>query len=49
VGSKGSLYPLKADDSKEEQVEAAFSWTKNNLGRVDVLQGYPQTVLSTVG
>jgi NAD(P)-dependent dehydrogenase (short-subunit alcohol dehydrogenase family) len=36
-GLGGSLYPLKADVSKEEEVVAAFAWVKNNLGGVDVL------------
>jgi NAD(P)-dependent dehydrogenase (short-subunit alcohol dehydrogenase family) len=36
-GLSGSLYPLKADVSKEEEVVAAFTWVKNNLGGVDVL------------
>jgi NAD(P)-dependent dehydrogenase (short-subunit alcohol dehydrogenase family) len=36
-GFSGSLYPLKADVSKEEEVKAAFAWVKSNLGGVDVL------------
>jgi NAD(P)-dependent dehydrogenase (short-subunit alcohol dehydrogenase family) len=36
-GSSGSLYPLKANVSKEEDVLAAFQWVKKNLGGVDVL------------
>jgi NAD(P)-dependent dehydrogenase (short-subunit alcohol dehydrogenase family) len=36
-GLGGSLYPLKADLSREEEVVAAFAWVKNNLGSVDVL------------
>jgi NAD(P)-dependent dehydrogenase (short-subunit alcohol dehydrogenase family) len=36
-GFGGSLYPLKADLSREEEVVAAFTWVKNNLGGVDVL------------
>jgi NAD(P)-dependent dehydrogenase (short-subunit alcohol dehydrogenase family) len=36
-GLDGSLYPLKADLSKEEEVVAAFTWVKDNLGGVDVL------------
>ncbi|PNF40502.1 Dehydrogenase/reductase SDR family member 11 [Cryptotermes secundus] len=36
-GLAGSLYPLKADISREEEVVAAFAWVKNNLGSVDVL------------
>jgi NAD(P)-dependent dehydrogenase (short-subunit alcohol dehydrogenase family) len=36
-GLGGSLYPLKADVSKEEEVVAAFTWVKINLGSVDVL------------
>ncbi|KDR15974.1 farnesol dehydrogenase-like [Zootermopsis nevadensis] len=33
----GSLYPLKADVSKEDEVLAAFAWVKDNLGGVDIL------------
>lgn len=36
-GSSGTLYALKADVSKEEEIVAAFKWVKNNLGGVDVL------------
>jgi NAD(P)-dependent dehydrogenase (short-subunit alcohol dehydrogenase family) len=36
-GFSGSLYPIKADVSKEEEVVAAFAWIRNNLGGVDVL------------
>jgi 3-oxoacyl-[acyl-carrier protein] reductase len=36
-GSSGSLYPLKSDVSKEDEVTALFTWIKNNLGGVDVL------------
>jgi NAD(P)-dependent dehydrogenase (short-subunit alcohol dehydrogenase family) len=39
-GSSGSLYPLKADVSKEDEVLAAFTWVRNNLGGVDVLINY---------
>ncbi|KAJ9576087.1 hypothetical protein L9F63_007052, partial [Diploptera punctata] len=33
----GTLYPLKADVSKEEEVKTAFQWVKEKLGGVDVL------------
>lgn len=36
-GYSGTLYALKADVSKEEDIVAAFKWVKNNLGGVDVL------------
>lgn len=36
-GASGTLYPLKADVSKEEDVATAFKWVKDNLGGVDVL------------
>lgn len=36
-GFSGTLYALKADVSKEEEIVAAFKWVKNNLGGVDVL------------
>jgi NADP+-dependent farnesol dehydrogenase len=36
-GCSGTLYALKADVSKEEEIVAAFNWVKNNLGGVDVL------------
>jgi len=33
----GTLYAVKADVSKEEEIVALFKWVKNNLGGVDVL------------
>jgi len=36
-GCSGTLYAVKADVSKEDEVVAAFKWVKNNLGGVDVL------------
>jgi len=36
-GCSGTLYAVKADVSKEEEIVAAFKWVKNNLGGVDVL------------
>ena len=33
----GTLYAVKADVSKEEEIVALFKWIKNNLGGVDVL------------
>jgi len=36
-GCSGTLYAVKADVSKEEEVVALFKWVKNNLGGVDVL------------
>ena len=36
-GCSGTLYAVKADVSKEEEIVALFKWVKNNLGGVDVL------------
>ncbi|KAJ4433793.1 hypothetical protein ANN_16105 [Periplaneta americana] len=36
-GASGTLYPLQADVSKEEDVATAFKWVKDNLKGVDVL------------
>jgi Dehydrogenases with different specificities (related to short-chain alcohol dehydrogenases) len=36
-GCSGTLYAVRADVSKEEEVVAAFKWVKTNLGGVDVL------------
>ncbi|PSN36752.1 Farnesol dehydrogenase [Blattella germanica] len=36
-GLPGTLYPFKADVSKEEDVKNAFQWVKEKLGVVDVL------------
>ena len=36
-GCSGTLYAVKADVSKEEEIVALFKWIKNNLGGVDVL------------
>jgi NAD(P)-dependent dehydrogenase (short-subunit alcohol dehydrogenase family) len=36
-GCSGTLYAVKADVSKEEEIVALFKWIKKNLGGVDVL------------
>lgn len=36
-GKSGTLYPLKTDITKEDQVKAAFKWVRDTLGKVDVL------------
>ena len=36
-GFSGTLYAVKANVSKEEEIVAIFKWIKNNLGGVDVL------------
>ena len=36
-GYPGTLYPRKADVSKEEEVKGLFQWVKDKLGVVDVL------------
>ena len=36
-GFSGTLYAVKADVSKEEEIVALLKWIKNNLSRVDVL------------
>ena len=33
----GTLYAVKADVSKEEEIVSLFKWIKNNLRGVDVL------------
>jgi len=36
-GCSGTLYAVKADVSKEEEIVVLLKWVKNNLGGVDVL------------
>jgi NADP+-dependent farnesol dehydrogenase len=35
--TKGKLYAVKCDASKESDIQAAFKWVKDNLGGVDIL------------
>ncbi|CAH0557698.1 unnamed protein product [Brassicogethes aeneus] len=34
---RGKLHPIKCDMSKEEEILAAFEWTKQNVGHVSIL------------
>ncbi|XP_046673606.1 dehydrogenase/reductase SDR family member 11-like isoform X2 [Homalodisca vitripennis] len=45
--SSGKLFPLKADITKEEDVQAAFRWVERNLGGVDVLVNNADISIST--
>uniref|UniRef100_A0A1B6EKL6 Dehydrogenase n=2 Tax=Cuerna arida TaxID=1464854 RepID=A0A1B6EKL6_9HEMI len=46
-GKSGTLHPIKADITKEEDLKKAFKWIKENLGGIDVLVNNAGVLITT--